>query len=159
MTVNKVILIGRLGRDPEGRATGGGSKVVRLNVATDEVWSDQKGEKQKRTEWHRVVVFGKTADNCERYLKKGSQIFVEGRIQTQEWQDKTGAKRYTTEVIAQNVKFLDRAGDRPGGGSGGPSAGGGGGFDSGGGGGGGGYDDYPGAAGGGGEVGDDDVPF
>ena len=115
-SVNKAILVGRLGRDPEGRATTGGSKVVRLNVATDEVWSDQRGERQKRTEWHRIVVFGKTADNCERYLKKGSQVFVEGRLQTQEWQDKTGAKRYTTEIVANDVKFLDSAKSSGGGG-------------------------------------------
>ncbi|MFN7955103.1 MAG: single-stranded DNA-binding protein [bacterium] len=153
MTVNKVILIGRLGRDPEGRATAGGSKVVRLNVATDEVWSDQRGERQKRTEWHRIVVFGKTADNCERYLKKGSQVFVEGRLQTQEWQDKTGAKRYTTEIVALNIKFLDRGGE--GGPRGGGGGGGGGGFDSGPAG----YDDF--GPGGGGDAGggDDDVPF
>ncbi len=157
MTINKAILVGRLGRDPEARATTGGSKVVQLNLATDEVWQDQRGERQKRTEWHRVVVFGKTADTCERFLKKGSQIFVEGRIQTREWQDKTGAKRYTTEIVARDVKFLDRAGE---GGGGGPRSGGGGG-----GGGGGGYDQGPSGGGvddygpppGGGD--DDDVPF
>jgi single-strand DNA-binding protein len=115
-SVNKAILVGRLGRDPEGRATAGGSKVVRLNVATDEVWSDQRGERQKRTEWHRIVVFGKTAENCERYLKKGSLVYVEGRLQTQEWQDKTGAKRYTTEIVANDVKFLDSAKSSGGGG-------------------------------------------
>lgn len=154
MTINKVILVGRLGRDPEGRATGGGAKVVRLNVATDEVWTDKSGQRQKQTEWHRVVVFGKTADNCERYLKKGSQIWVEGRLQTREWQDNAGAKRYTTEIVARDVKFLDRAGDRPGGGGGAaydapPS--------------GGGYDDYSGGGGtppaGGGDFNEDDVPF
>ncbi len=110
MTVNKVILVGRLGRDPEGRSTAGGSKVVRLSLATEEQWTDQRGERQKKTEWHRVSVFGKPADNCERYLQKGSQVYVEGRIQTQEWQDKAGAKRTSTEVIASNVKFLDRQG-------------------------------------------------
>lgn len=109
MSVNKVILVGRLGRDPEGRSTNGGSRVVRLSLATDETWSDQRGERQKKTEWHRVVAFGKVADNCERYLKKGSQVFVEGRLQTQEWQDKSGAKRATTEVVAASVKFLDGA--------------------------------------------------
>jgi single-strand DNA-binding protein len=108
-SVNKAILVGRLGRDPESQSTAGGSKVVRLSVATDEVWNDQRGERQKKTEWHRIVVFGKTADAVERYLKKGSQVFIEGRIQTQEWQDKTGAKRYTTEIVASDVKFLDSA--------------------------------------------------
>lgn len=110
MTVNKVILVGRLGRDPEGRSTGGGSKVTNLSLATDEQWTDQRGERQKQTEWHRVSVFGKQAESCERYLQKGSQVYVEGRIQTREWQDKTGAKRTSTEVIASNVKFLDRQG-------------------------------------------------
>lgn len=110
MTVNKVILVGRLGRDPEARSTGGGSKVTNLSLATDEQWTDQRGERQKQTEWHRVSVFGKQADSCERYLQKGSQVYVEGRIQTREWQDKTGAKRTTTEVVASTVKFLDRQG-------------------------------------------------
>lgn len=137
MTVNKVILVGRLGRDPEGRSTSGGSKVVRLSLATEEQWTDQRGERQKKTEWHRVSVFGKPADNCERYLQKGSQVYVEGRIQTQEWQDKTGAKRTSTEVIASNVKFLDRQGGGRGEGRGDTA--------------GGGYDGPP--------DGDDDVPF
>ncbi len=110
MTVNKVILVGRLGRDPESRSTTGGSKVVNLSLATEESWTDQRGERQKKTEWHRVSVFGKPADNCERYLAKGSQVYVEGRIQTREWQDKTGAKRTSSEVVASVVKFLDRQG-------------------------------------------------
>lgn len=110
MTVNKVILVGRLGRDPESRSTGGGSKVTNLSLTTDEQWTDQRGERQKQTEWHRVSVFGKQAESCERYLQKGSQVYVEGRIQTREWQDKTGAKRTSTEVVASNVKFLDRQG-------------------------------------------------
>lgn len=126
MTVNKVILVGRLGRDPEGRSTTGGSKVVNLNLATDETWTDQRGERQKKTEWHRVSVFGKQADSCERYLQKGSQVFVEGRIQTREWEDKTGAKRTSTEIVASNVKFLDRQGGARGEGQG---AAGGGGYD------------------------------
>lgn len=109
MSVNKVIIVGRLGRDPEGRSTSGGSRVARMSIATDETWSDQRGERQKKTEWHRVVVFGKAADNCERYLQKGSQVYIEGRLQTQEWQDKAGAKRFTTEIVAQSVKFLDGA--------------------------------------------------
>jgi single-strand DNA-binding protein len=137
VTVNKVILVGRLGRDPEGRSTTGGSKVVNLSLATEESWTDQRGERQKKTEWHRVSVFGKPADNCEQYLAKGSLIYVEGRIQTREWQDKTGAKRTTSEVVASVVKFLDRQGGGRGDGQGAA--------------GGGGYDGPP--------DGDDDVPF
>src|SRR5690606_3389198 len=86
--------------------TQSGTAVGNLRIATNEKWTDKSGQRQERTEWHRVVVFGKTAENCSKYLKKGRQIYVEGRIQTNEWQDKDGNKRYTTEIVATNVTFL-----------------------------------------------------
>lgn len=106
-SLNKVTLIGNLGADPEVRFTGTGQPVANFNIATTEKW--QSGEK---TEWHRVVVFGKQAETCKTYLTKGRQIYVEGRLQTRQWDDKNGNKRYTTEVIAQRVLFL---GGSPGG--------------------------------------------
>ena len=96
----------RLGQDPELRYTQGGAGVTTLNVATNENWVDKSGQKQERTEWHRVVVWGKQAENAAQYLKKGRQVFVEGRLQTRQWQDQSGNKRYTTEIVAQNVQFL-----------------------------------------------------
>jgi single-strand DNA-binding protein len=109
--VNKVILVGRLGADPEIRYTQQGVAVTNFNIATSETWVDKAGEKQEKTEWHRVVVWGKMAETCSQYLSKGRQVFIEGRLQTRQWEDKDAQKRYTTEVIAQTVQFLDR-GDR-----------------------------------------------
>lgn len=106
MSLNKAMIIGNLGADPEVRYTKSGSAVSNLSVATNEKWTDKSGQRQERTEWHRVVVFGKTAENCSKYLKKGRQVYVEGRIQTNDWEDKDGNKRYTTEIVAQNVTFL-----------------------------------------------------
>ena len=105
-SLNKVILIGNLGRDPEVRYTQGGGAVANLNLATNEVWNDKNGQRQERTEWHRVVVWGKRAEICSKYLSKGRQVYVEGRIQTRSWEDKDGNKRYITEVIAADVQFL-----------------------------------------------------
>lgn len=104
-SVNKVILIGKLGRDPEMRHTPSGAAVCTLNLATTETWSDN-GQKQERTEWHRVIVWGKQAENCAKYLAKGRAAFVEGRLQTRSWDDKDGQKRYATEIVAQTVQFL-----------------------------------------------------
>jgi single-strand DNA-binding protein len=106
MSVNKVILIGRLGQNPEVRSTPSGSSVANFSVATNESWTDKSGQKQERTEWHRVVVWGKLADLCGQYLAKGRQIFIEGKLQTRQWQDKDGQTKYTTEVLAQTVQFL-----------------------------------------------------
>src|SRR6266849_4826586 len=106
MSVNKVILVGRLGRDPETRYTGGGQAVANFSVATDESYKDKKGERQKRTEWHKIVVWGKQAEIAQQYLKKGSLIFIEGRIQSREWQDKEGQKRTSFEIVATNFRML-----------------------------------------------------
>src|SRR3954466_13548287 len=105
-SVNKVILIGNLGRDPEVRYTPSGQAVANFTVATNEAWTDKAGQKQERTEWHRVVVWGKAAENCGEYLSKGRSVYVEGRLQTREWPNKEGAKQYTTEVVANQVLFL-----------------------------------------------------
>lgn len=106
--VNKVILVGRLGNDPEIRYTQQGVAVTNFNIATSENWLDKGGQKQERTEWHRIVVWGKMAETCSQYLAKGRQVFVEGRLQTRQWEDKDGGKRYTTEIVASTVQFLDR---------------------------------------------------
>jgi single-strand DNA-binding protein len=106
MSVNKVILVGRLGRDPETRYTGGGQAVANFSVATDESYKDRNGERQKRTEWHKIVVWGKQAEIAQQYLKKGSLIFIEGRIQSREWQDKEGQKRTSFEIVATNFRML-----------------------------------------------------
>ena len=106
--LNKVLLIGRLGRDPELRYTQENTAVATLNLATSESWKDrQSGERKERTEWHRIVVWGRQAENCERFLSKGRLVFVEGALQTRDWQDKEGNKRYTTEIVARSVQFLD----------------------------------------------------
>ncbi len=110
MSVNKVLLIGRLGTNPEIRYTPTGSAVANFNVATNESWNDKNGQKQERTEWHRIVVWGKLAQLCGEYLTKGRQVYIEGRLQTRQWQDKDGQNRYTTEVIANTVQFLGAAG-------------------------------------------------
>jgi single-strand DNA-binding protein len=108
--VNKAILIGNLGRDPELRYTQSGQAVVNFSIATSENWTDKNGERQERTEWHRIVVWGKTGENCARFLSKGRTVYVEGRIQTREWEDREGQKRTTTEINAQTVTFLGSAG-------------------------------------------------
>ncbi|MBL7716816.1 MAG: single-stranded DNA-binding protein [Bdellovibrionales bacterium] len=133
MSVNKVILVGRLGQNPEVRYTPSGAAVANFSVATNESWTDKSGQKQERTEWHRVVVWGKLAELCQQYLSKGRQAYVEGRLQTRQWQDKDGQTKYTTEVQAQTIQFLGagagagaEAGPRQSSGQsfGGPSAGG-----------------------------------
>ena len=113
MSINKVILIGRLGQDPELKYTPAGQAVSTFSLATSENWTDKGGQRQERTEWHRIVVWGKTAENCNKYLAKGRQIFVEGRLQTRSW-DKDGQKHYTTEIVANTVQFLGSRADNPG---------------------------------------------
>lgn len=114
-SVNKVILIGNLGADPEKRVTSTGQVVTNFNIATTERWNDKSGQKQERTEWHRIVVWGQQAENCAQYLSKGRPVYVEGNLRTRQWDDKDGIKRYTTEVVAQRVQFLGSPGDRKGG--------------------------------------------
>lgn len=107
MSVNKVILLGRLGQDPELKYTPSGAGVCNFSLATSETWNDKNsGQKQEKTEWHRVVVWGKLAELCNQYLAKGRQAFVEGRLQTRSWDDKSGQKRYTTEINATTVQFI-----------------------------------------------------
>ena len=106
MSVNKVIILGRLGQEPELKYTAGGSPVCNFSLATSESWTDKNGQKQERTEWHRVVVWGKLAELCNQYLSKGRQAYVEGKLATRSWEDKNGQKRYTTEVSAQTVQFI-----------------------------------------------------
>lgn len=106
MTVNKAILVGNLGADPEIRATGSGTPVADLRIATSDRRKNREGEWTDHTEWHRVVVFGKQAENVGRYCRKGKQLFIEGRIQTRKWQDKEGRDRYNTEIVADTVRFL-----------------------------------------------------
>src|SRR5215831_5022744 len=119
-SVNKVILVGNLGRDAELRYTPGGAAVATLNMATTEVWNDKSGQRQEKTEWHRVVLWGKTAESLSEYLTKGKQIYVEGRLQTRQWDDKDGNKRYTTEIRSDRVVLLGGGGGRGGGSSSGP---------------------------------------
>ena len=154
-SVNKVILIGNLGRDPEVRTMQNGGKVCNLSVATSERWRDKNsGEMNEKTEWHRVVVFDeKIADICERYLKKGSKVFLEGTLQTRKWTDQSGVEKYTTEVVLQrfrsNLIMLDARGE-----GGGDYSGGGGDYSQSSGGGGGGSGGAP----SGGDL-DDEIPF
>lgn len=166
-SVNKVILIGNLGKDPEVRTLQNGGKVANLSLATSESWKDKAtGERKEKTEWHRVVIFGNLADIAEKYLKKGSKVYVSGSLQTRKWQDKDGQDKYSTEVVLQGyggeLTMLDGKGGGGGGGSGGGSGGGDepamdrGGWDSGSGGGGGGKG---GGRKGGGDEMDDDIPF
>jgi single-strand DNA-binding protein len=115
-SVNKVIVIGNLGRDPELRYTKDGRAVANFTVATNERWRDREGNNQERTEWHRVVVWDKQAETCAQYLQKGRSVYVEGRLQTREWEDREGQKRTTTEIVAQNVTFLGSRGEGGGGG-------------------------------------------
>ena len=117
--INKVILVGNLGNDPEVRYTPSGTAVANVSVATGESWKDKNtGERQERTEWHRVVFFSRLAEIVEQYLKKGSKVYVEGRLQTRSWEQE-GVKRYTTEIIANDMQMLDSRGDGGGGGGGG----------------------------------------
>jgi single-strand DNA-binding protein len=123
--INKVILIGHLGADPETRAMPSGSTVANLRVATSESWRDkQSGEQQERTEWHRVALFGRLGEIAAEYLKKGSQVYIEGSLRTRKWQDKQGNERYSTEIVANDMQMLGGRGAGMGGGpSGGPGAG------------------------------------
>ena len=168
MTVNKVILVGNLGADPETRSTNSGSTVANLRIATTERQKNREsGDWEDHTEWHRVVCFGKTADNAARFLSKGRQVYIEGRIRTQKWQDRDGRDRWTTEVIANDVKFLGGRGDGGGGGNSGGDGGANGGSrggkpgdsDGGGYGGGGGAGGGAGGGYGGGAGQEDDIPF
>lgn len=137
--VNKVILIGNLGADPELRYTSGGTPVADLRLATSRKWTDKSGQQQEDTQWHRVVVWGKQGETCKEYLSKGRQVYVEGRLQTRQWEDRDGNKRWTTEVVAENVRFLGGGGRGGGGGFDGPPP----------------PDDRDAPA----EMGDDDIPF
>jgi single-strand DNA-binding protein len=110
MSVNKAILIGNLGKDPEVRFTSTGRAVARFPMATSEVWTDAEGNRQERTEWHNIIVWGKQGETCGQYLAKGRQVFVEGSIRTRNYDDKSGNKRYVTEIIAQRVRFLGGGG-------------------------------------------------
>jgi single-strand DNA-binding protein len=121
-SVNKVILVGNLGRDPETRYSPDGGAITNISVATTDKWKDKNGEMQEKTEWHRVAFFGKLAEIAGEYLKKGSQVYVEGRLQTRKWQDKEGQDRYTTEIVANQMQMLgsrqgmgggDRGGEAP----------------------------------------------
>src|SRR3954468_20463711 len=159
-SVNKVILIGNLGKDPEVRYLPSGDAVTNISVATTDQWKDKSGEKQEHTEWHRVAFFGKTAEIAGEYLKKGSPVYIEGRIRTRKWQDKEGQDRYSTEIVADRMQLL---GGRGGGGGGEPMArepagasSGGGGAGAGAGGGG---RAAPARKGGGFDEMDDDIPF
>jgi single-strand DNA-binding protein len=114
-SVNRVILVGNLGRDPELRYIPSGQAVANFTLATNDRWRDKEGNNQERTEWHRIVVWGKSAENCAQYLQKGRSVYIEGRLQTREWEDKDGNKRQTTETIAQTVQFLGGRGGAGGG--------------------------------------------
>jgi len=109
-SVNKVILIGNLGADPETRYLPSGDAVTNIRIATTDTWKDKSGEKQEHTEWHRVAFFGKTAEIAGEYLKKGSPVYVEGRIRTRKWQDKEGQERYSTEIVADRMQLLGARG-------------------------------------------------
>ncbi|PWG17482.1 single-stranded DNA-binding protein [Salibaculum griseiflavum] len=159
-SVNKVILIGNLGRDPEVRTFQNGGKVCNLRIATSETWKDRNtGERRERTEWHSVAIFSEPLANvAERYLKKGSKVYIEGQLETRKWQDQSGQDRYTTEVVLRpyrsELTMLDGRGEGGGGGGGYMSDQSGGGY----GGGGGGYDGGPSGPAGGGDM-DDEIPF
>ena len=144
-SVNKVILVGNLGKDPEVRFTPSGRAVAKFSIATTESWVDQESGRQERTEWHNIVVWGKQAESCGQYLAKGRQVFVEGAIRSRSYDDKEGNKRYITEIVAQRVQFLGGGG----GGRGASADGGGGGAAAGGN-----FDEF-----GGGQIPEDDVPF
>jgi single-strand DNA-binding protein len=116
-SVNKAIILGRLGRDPELRYTQGNTAVCNFSIATDETWKDQSGQNQSRTEWHRIVVWGRQAEIANQYLRKGRQVFIEGRIQTREYQDREGNQRKSTEIVARELHFVGGQGDRAAGGA------------------------------------------
>ena len=121
--VNKVILIGNLGKDPEVRSTTSGQRVANFSLATSRSWTGQDGQRQEKTEWHSIVVWGKLAEICEKYLQKGKQVYIEGRIETRSWQDKEGQTKYKTEIICEQMTMLGRAGgDKNGGGEDGHDA-------------------------------------
>lgn len=107
MSLNKAQLIGHVGQDPEVRYTPGGASVCNFSIATNERWTDKAGEKHERVEWHRIVVWGKQAEHCAAFLRKGSLVYIEGQIETRSWQDKDGQPKHTTEIKALNVQFLD----------------------------------------------------
>jgi single-strand DNA-binding protein len=174
--VNKVILVGNLGADPETRAMPSGSTVANLRIATSESWRDKtSGEQQERTEWHRVALFGRLAEIASEYLRKGSQVYIEGSLRTRKWQDKQGNERFSTEIVGNELQMLGGRGGGAGGAGGAGGGGGGSGPSHGGGGGGGGggasgggrgappdsYPEYAGPAGSSGEKDDfdDDIPF
>jgi len=175
--INKVILVGNLGADPETRAMPSGTTVANLRIATSESWRDkQSGEQQERTEWHRVVLFGRLGEVAAEYLKKGSQVYIEGSLRTRKWQDKSGVERYSTEIVGNDMQMLGGRGGGSAAGAG-PGGSGGGGYDRGSGGGsgapsggrggssGGGGDPFPeyshsdAPSGGKGDDFDDDIPF
>jgi single-strand DNA-binding protein len=155
--VNKVILVGTLGADPETRSMPSGMTVTNIRIATNESWKDKaSGAQQERTEWHSIALFGRLGEISAEYLRKGSQVFVEGKLRTRKWQDKQGNDRYTTEIIADNMQMLGGRAGGPGGGTGGGERSGGSGSsapprDD--------YDQAPAPAGGGKEDFDDDIPF
>ena len=112
--VNKAIIVGNLGRDPEMKATQSGTQIATFSVATSRQYNNAQGERQEETEWHRIVAFGRLAEICGQYLRKGKQVYIEGRIQTRSWDDQqSGQKRYMTEIVAQEMQMLGRAGDAP----------------------------------------------
>ena len=121
-SLNKVILIGNLGQDPEARFTPQGTAVTNLSVATNESWKDQSGETQDRTEWHRVVMYGRMAETASEYMKKGQMVYVEGRLHTREWEDKNQIKRRTTEISCDNFTMLGKRSDNAGSGRAAPDA-------------------------------------
>jgi single-strand DNA-binding protein len=145
--VNKVILVGNLGSDPEVRSTTGGQRVANFRMATSRQWTGQDGQRQEKTEWHSVVAWGKLAEIVERYLTKGKQVYVEGRLETRSWQDKENQTRYKTEIVCEQMQMLGRAGER--GGEPGMDPRGGGGDET----------FAPANSGGGGGGADDDLPF
>lgn len=111
--INKVIIVGNLGNDPETKYSGNGNAITNISVATSEGWKGQDGQKQERTEWHRIVMFNKLAEIAGQYLKKGSKVYIEGSLRTRKWQDKDGQDRYTTEIVASQMQMLDGKGDAP----------------------------------------------
>ncbi len=121
-SVNKAIILGNLGQDPEIRSTSGGQMVANLRIATNRVYTDRSGQRQEQTEWHSVVAWGRLAEICEQYLKKGDQVFIEGRLQTRSWEDQSGERKYRTEIVASEMQMLGSPGGR--GGAGDDSAGG-----------------------------------
>ncbi len=120
-SVNKAIVLGNLGQDPDVRSTSSGQMVANFSLATNRSWTDRNGQRQEQTEWHKIVAWAKLAEIIEQYLKKGDQVYIEGRLQTRSWEDKSGEKRYTTEIVAQEMVMLGSGGGARGGLGGGPS--------------------------------------